>query len=140
MVRVIGGVTVTARRVERSERDAIRIYPDWMYVVPPNHEATLARAREEASLRLMIGKENRVWICRSRHKLAGVIDYRYFCLTEEVVRLLGGHISSEVIEIHEQEELAHGTSKARKAGKAQAGRSGRNRRKQSGGKSGRKPV
>ncbi len=106
MSKRIGGVRLQARKVdpERELAEEVR----WANAVVPNQEATEARARRAADILIAHG-EHRVWVCRSKHKLAGVWEYRYYTLTEAAVRLLGGYIAGEVITVVESqpEEKRH---------------------------------
>ena len=76
------------------------VWPEWMYDIPRDEDATLDRARYEAQEKLKLGA-GVVWVCRSRYKNSGVIGYRFFTLTMDTIAMLGGRTSQEVIEIHD---------------------------------------
>ncbi len=135
MARKFGGVKVTARRVSPDGDTPRSRYPEWVKEVLPNHEATLARAKLEAEAMLAAG-EPCLWICRSRHKLAGVVEHRYYVLTEDVVRLLGGYIPDEVLEFREQPSA----KEAREKGQSDRENPGRVPGKPPGRKPGRNTV
>lgn len=67
--------------------------------IPPDHAATLQRARAEAEQRLKRGAKQ-VTICRSRAMLAGVESFRHFCMEPEDIAWVGRIGGSvEVVEI-----------------------------------------
>jgi len=107
--RVIGAVnrvpprsgTVSLLRPRTASKDySYRKWPDWMWDVPSDDDATLDRARYEAKEKLKLGADI-IWVCRSRHKNSGVIGYRFFTLDMDTLRILGGRTSQVVIEIHD---------------------------------------
>lgn len=106
MPKRIGGVRLRLRPVDAEEERSAEWR--WANAVVPNQEATETRARQAAAILIAHG-ESRVWVCRSKHKLAGVWEFRYYTLTEATVRLLGGYIAGEVITVVESqpEEKRH---------------------------------